>query len=64
MKYIFLVILILIFYKTEITKCPTRATSNTSYLIDQVHTKYGEKIFQSGITDCGMSDHQHFVQEK
>ena len=32
------------------------------YLID--NTNSTKKIFQSGIIDCGMSDHKLFVQEK
>ena len=37
--------------------CPTRVTCNTSSVIDHVLTNSSEKIFQSGIIDCGMSDH-------
>ena len=42
----------------QLITCPTRVTSNGSSLIDQILTNSTEKIFQSGIIDCGMSDHQ------
>ena len=38
--------------------CPTRLTCNISSLIDHILTNSTEKIFQSSIIDCGMSDHQ------
>ena len=37
---------------------PTRLTYNTSSLIDHILTNSIEKIFQSGIIDSGISDHQ------
>ena len=42
----------------QLITCPTCVTCNTSSLIDHVLTNSSEKIFQSGIIDCGMSDHQ------
>ena len=54
-----------IFSLKQLITCPTRVTCNTSSLIDHILTNSSEKIFQSGIIDCGMSDHQLiFVQEK
>ena len=47
-----------IFYLKQLIICPTRVTCNTSSLIDHILTNSSEKIFQSGITDRGMSDHQ------
>ena len=41
----------------QLITCPTRITCNTSSLIDHILTDSSEKIFQSGIIDCGMSDH-------
>ena len=46
-----------IFSLKQLITCPTRVTCNTS-LIDHILTNSSEKIFQSGIIDCGMSDHQ------
>ena len=37
---------------------PTDITCNTSSLIGHILTNSAEKIIQSGIIDCGMSDHQ------
>ena len=42
----------------QLITCPTRITCSTSSLIDHILTNSSEKIFQSGIIDCGMSDHQ------
>ena len=42
----------------QLITCPTRITSNILSLIDHILTNSTEKIFQSGIIDCGMSDHQ------
>ena len=47
-----------IFYLKQLITCPTRVTCNTSSLIDHILTNSTEKIFQSGIIDCSMSDHQ------
>ena len=47
-----------IFSLKQVITCPTCVTCNTSSLIDHVLTNSSEKIFQSGIIDCGMSDHQ------
>ena len=47
-----------IFSLKQLITCPTRITSNTLSLIDHILTNSTEKIFQSGIIDCGMSDHQ------
>ena len=47
-----------IFSLKQLITCPTRVTCNTSSLIDHILTNSTEKIFQSGIIDCGMSDHQ------
>ena len=38
--------------------CPTRVTCNTSTLIDHILTNSTEQIFQSDISDAGISDHQ------
>ena len=54
-----------IFSLKQLITCPTRVTFNISSLIEHILTDFTEKIFQSGIIDCGMSDHQLiFVQEK
>ena len=37
---------------------PTRVTCNTSTLIGHITTNSTEKIFQSGVIDSGISDHQ------
>ena len=47
-----------IFSLKQLITCPTRVTCNTPSLIDHILTNSTEKIFQSGIIDCGMSDHQ------
>ena len=47
-----------IFSVKQLIIYPTRVTCNTSSLIDHILTNSSEKIFQSGIIDCGMSDHQ------
>ena len=47
-----------IFSLKQLITCPTRVTCNTSFLIDHILRNSTEKIFQSGIIDCGMSDHQ------
>ena len=50
-----------IFSLKQLITCPTRVTCNTSSLIDHVLTNSSEKIFQSGIIDCGMSDPQLII---
>ena len=47
-----------IFSLKQLITCPTRVTCNTFSLIDYIFTNFTEKIFQSGINDYGMSDHQ------
>ena len=47
-----------IFSSKQLIPCATRVTCNNSSLIDHILTDSAEKIFQSGIIDCGMSDHQ------
>ena len=47
-----------IFSLKQLRTCPTRATCNTSSLIDHILTNSTGKISQSGIIECGMSDHQ------
>ena len=47
-----------IFSSKQLINYPTRVTCNTSSLVDYIPTNSSEKIFQSGIIDCGMSDHQ------
>ena len=47
-----------IFSLNQLITCPTRVTCNDSSLTDHILTNSTEKIFQSGITDCGMLDHQ------
>ena len=42
----------------QLITCPTRVTCNTSTLIGHILTNSTEKIFQSGVIDCGISDHQ------
>ena len=42
----------------QLITCPTRVPCSTSSLIDHILTNSAEAIFQSGIIDCGMSDHQ------
>ena len=41
----------------QIIKTPTRITCETSTLIDHILTNSHEKISQSGVIDCGLSDH-------
>ena len=41
----------------QIIKTPTRVTCETSTLIDHILTNSHEKISQSGVIDCGLSDH-------
>ena len=43
--------------KQSIT-CPTCVTCNTYSVIDHILTNSAQKIFQSGVIDCGMLDHQ------
>ena len=47
-----------IFSLKQLITCPTRVTCNTTSLIDHILTNSSEKIFQSGIIDCGISNHQ------
>ena len=47
-----------IFSLKQLITCPTRVTYKISSLIDHILTNSTEKIFQSGIIDCGMLDHQ------
>ena len=47
-----------IFSLKQLIICPTRVTCNSSSLIDHILTNSTKKIFQSGIIDCGMSDHR------
>ena len=47
-----------IFSLTQLIIFPTRVICNTSSLIVYGLTNYTEKIFQSGIIDCGMLSHQ------
>ena len=42
----------------QLITCPTSVTCNTSTLIDHILTNSTEKIFQSGVIDSGISDHQ------
>ena len=42
----------------QLITCLTRVRCNNSSLIDHILTNSTEKIFQSGIIDCGMLDHQ------
>ena len=42
----------------QLIKCPTPITCNTSTLIDPILTSSTEKILQSPIIYCGISDHQ------
>ena len=49
----------------QLISCPARVTQNASSLIDHILTNRAEKVFQSGIIDCGMSDDQPiFCTEK
>ena len=47
-----------VFSLKQLITYPTRVTCNTSSLIDHILTNSAEKIFQSGIIDCDMWDHQ------
>ena len=47
-----------IFSLKQLITSPTLVTCNTSSLIDHTLTNSSEKIFQSSIIDCGISDHQ------
>ena len=47
-----------IFSLKQLVTCPKHVTCNTSSLIEHILTNSTEEIFQSGIIDCGMSDHQ------
>ena len=47
-----------IFSLQQLITCPTRVTCNTYSLNDHILTNSAENIFQSGIIDRGMSDHQ------
>ena len=47
-----------IFSLKQLITCPKHVTCNTSSLIEHILTNSTEEIFQSGIIDCGMSDHQ------
>ena len=42
----------------QLISCATSVTCNTSTLIDHILTSSTEKIFQSGIINSGISDHQ------
>ena len=47
-----------IFSLKQLIIYPARVTCNTSSLIDHILTNSTKNIFQSGIIDCGMLDHQ------
>ena len=47
-----------IFSLKQLITCLTRVTCNESSLIDHILTNYTEKIFQSGIINCDILDHQ------
>ena len=47
-----------IFSLKQLITCPMHVTCNTSSLIDHILTNSTEKIFQSSIIDCGISNHQ------
>ena len=47
-----------LFSLKQLITWPSHVTCNTSFLIDHIPTNSAEKIFQSGIIYCGMSDHQ------
>ena len=47
-----------IFFLKQLITCPTHVTCNGSSLIEHILTNSTEKIFQSSIVDCGMSDYQ------
>ena len=47
-----------IFSLKQLITCLTRLTCKTFSFIDHILTNSTEKIFQSGIIDYGMSDHQ------
>ena len=53
-----------IFSLKQFVTCPTRVTCNTCPLMNHILTDSTEKIFQSGIIDCGMSDHQLYLEKK
>ena len=42
----------------QLITCPAHATYNFSSIFDHILVSSTEKIFQSGVIDCGMSDHQ------
>ena len=46
------------FSLTEIIKEPTRITCSTTTLLDHSLTNSSEKVFQKGVIDVGISDHQ------
>ena len=39
-------------------KCPTRATCNSSSILDHVLASFPDRVSQSGVIDVGISDHQ------
>ena len=47
-----------IFSLKQLITCLTRVTCNDSSLIDHILTNFTKKIFQFGIIDCGMLEHQ------
>ena len=42
----------------QLIKCPTRATCNSSSILDHVLTSFPDRVSQSGVIDVGISDHQ------
>ena len=42
----------------QLIKCPTRATCNSSSILDHVLASFPDSVSQSGVIDIGISDHQ------
>ena len=42
----------------QLIKCPTRATCNSSSILDQVLASFPNRFSQSRVIDIGISDHQ------
>ena len=42
----------------QLIKCPTRVTCNCSSILDHVLDSFPDRVFQSGVIDVGISDHQ------
>ena len=42
----------------QLIKCPTRVTCNSSSILDHILASFPDRLFERGVIDVGISDHQ------